>query len=64
MDNITPVVNKEIALYNDVAKKVKLRKVWTLLESTPNEKQSEIIESFDNDHSKNSYVLTIGRRRR
>lgn len=56
------VINKEIQLYQEVSRKIELKKVWTALEAQPNPKQLEIIESFDNDESKNSYVLTIGRR--
>ena len=56
------VVNKEIALYKDVSKKIKLAKIWGLLDMVPHEGQSGLIEAFDNDESKNAFVLTLGRR--
>ncbi len=56
------VVNKEIALYLDVSKKIKLSKIWDLLEMTPHSGQQGLIEAFDNDDTSNAYVLTLGRR--
>jgi len=56
------VANKEIALYKEVSSKIKLAKIWELLDMTPHEGQSGLIESFDNDDYKNSFVLTLGRR--
>ena len=54
--------NPEIALYNKVAKKINLAKIWELLDMVPHAGQVGLVESFDNDPSTNSYVLTLGRR--
>lgn len=59
---MNPVINKEIKLYQDVSKKIKLGKIWKLLEMTPHSGQTGVIDSFDNDPTKNSFVLTLGRR--
>jgi len=62
MVNSSKLINKEIQLYLDVSKKIKLRKIWDLLEMTPHEGQQPLIEAFDEDLTKNSFVLTLGRR--
>lgn len=54
--------NKEINLYQDVSKKIKLAKIWKLLDMTPHDGQTGLIDSFDNDVTKNAFVLTLGRR--
>ena len=56
------IINEEIKLYQEVSNKLKLQKVWDLLEATPHEGQAPVIDSFDNDPTKNSFVLTLGRR--
>ena len=56
------VVNQEIKLYQDISKKIRLKKVWELLEMVPHSGQTGMIEAFDNDPTKNSFVLTLGRR--
>jgi len=56
------VMNKEISLYLEVSKKIKLQKIWELLDMTPHSGQSGLIDAFDNDDTTNSYVLTLGRR--
>jgi len=56
------VINKEIELYQQMSKKVKLEKVWTLLDTTPHSGQSGLIDCIDKDPTKNSFVLTLGRR--
>lgn len=56
------VTNKEIQLYKDISKKIKLAKVWELLNMTPHSGQAGLIDTFDNDDTKNSFVLTLGRR--
>lgn len=56
------IINEEIALYQQVSKKIKLNKVWELLTMTPHSGQSPVIDAFDNDPTKNSFVLTLGRR--
>jgi len=54
--------NKEIELYKEVSQKIKLAKIWDLLEMVPHDGQTGLIEAFDNDLSKNAFVLTLGRR--
>ena len=56
------VINEEIELYQKMSKKIKLKKVWELLNAVPHSGQVGIIEAFDNDPTKNSYVVTLGRR--
>ena len=56
------IINKEIELYLKVSKKIKLKKIWELLEMTPHSGQTGLVEAFDDDPHTNSYVLTLGRR--
>ena len=56
------VVNKEIALYNSVAPKVKLNKIWKLLGLVPHSGQTGLIAAYDDNIEKNAFVLTLGRR--
>ena len=56
------VQNKEIQLYKQVSPKIKLAQVWKLLDMTPHDGQVGLIDSFDNDDTKNCFVLTLGRR--
>jgi len=56
------VLNEEVNLYQSISKKIKLSKIWDLLGMTPHSGQTGVIDAFDNDPTKNSYVLTLGRR--
>jgi hypothetical protein len=56
------VVNKEIQLYQDVSKKLKLRKVWDLVKMTPHSGQEPIVTCFDTEEMVNNFVATLGRR--
>ena len=56
------IINKEIQLYQKISEKIKLEKVWNLVGMKPHEGQEPFVHTFDNDESKNSYVLTLGRR--
>jgi len=56
------VQNREIQLYKEVSPKIKLAAIWKLLGMQPHEGQIGLVEAFDNDETKNSFVLTSGRR--
>jgi len=56
------LVNKEIALYQQVSNKISLSKVWDLVEMTPHSGQKPIVDDFDNDPSANAFVVCLGRR--
>jgi hypothetical protein len=56
------IVNKEIQLYQNVSKQLKLRKVWDLVKMTPHSGQEPIVQCFDEEDYVNYFVATLGRR--